>query len=187
MGLPPPYVALWRLSAGGRCERVVFAWVSWITGLRRGAMADLVEETVRQIRARLKELAPVVAEYERLEAAYAALDGGGRQGARGRGPAGAAPAARRRSAGDGRRRVSQRSRPRAKRGQNKAAVFAVISERPGVTVTEIAAATGIAKPLIYNTTRAGVERGELERVALPGGQSGFKTAAALRDAGTAQA
>ena len=27
---------------------------------------------------------------------------------------------------------------------------------------------------MYNTTRAGVERGELDWVALPGGQQGFK-------------
>jgi hypothetical protein len=53
-------------------------------------------------------------------------------------------------------------------------VFGVIADRPGVTVTEIAQVTGIAKPLIYNTTRAGLERGELERIALPGGQQGFK-------------
>ena len=72
------------------------------------------------------------------------------------------------------RSASRRSRPRAPRGQNKAAVFGVIAERQGVTVTEIAQVTGIAKPLIYNTTRAGVERGELERVALPGGQQGFR-------------
>jgi hypothetical protein len=65
---------------------------------------------------------------------------------------------------------------RAKRGQNKAAVFGVIAERPGVTVAEIPQVTGIAKPLIYNTTRAAVERGELERVALPGGHRGFKMA-----------
>ena len=34
--------------------------------------------------------------------------------------------------------------------------------------------TGITKPPIYNTTRAGVERDELDRVALAGGQQGFK-------------
>ena len=39
-------------------------------------MGDLVEETVRGIRARLKELGPAMAEYERLLAAYEALDGG---------------------------------------------------------------------------------------------------------------
>jgi hypothetical protein len=76
--------------------------------------------------------------------------------------------------GDRGRPASRRSGARAKRGQNKAAVFGVISERPGVTVAELAATTGIVKPLIYNTTRAGIGRGELERVALPGGQHGFR-------------
>ena len=66
------------------------------------------------------------------------------------------------------------ARPRAPRSQSKAAVYRVITERPGVTVTEIAEVTGIIKPLIYNTTRSGVERGELDRVALPGGRQGFK-------------
>jgi hypothetical protein len=72
------------------------------------------------------------------------------------------------------------ARVRAKRGDNKAAVFGVIVDRPGVTVSEIAQATGIARPLIYNTTRAGVERGELGLVALAGGQHGFRIAYAAR-------
>jgi hypothetical protein len=131
-------------------------------------MADLVQETVQGIRARMSELAPVVAEYERLQAAYAALAGPGADPAD-RLPARDASAPRRR-----RRSVSRPSRPRAPRGQNKAAVYGVITERPGVTVSEIAEVTGIAKPLTHNTTRAGVERGELERVALPGGQQGFR-------------
>ena len=41
-------------------------------------------------------------------------------------------------------------------------------------MTETAQVAGITKPLIYNTTRAGVERSELKRVALPGGQQVFK-------------
>jgi hypothetical protein len=137
-------------------------------------MGDLVDEMVRGIRVRLKELRPAMAEYERLQAAYEALDGGGAEsGAR----RSAGDATRGQRSGPGRKRTratSQRSRPRAKRGANKAAVLGVITDRPGVTVTEIASVTGIAKPLIYNTTRAGIERGELERVALPGGQHGFR-------------
>jgi hypothetical protein len=142
-------------------------------------MADLVEETVRGIRARLRELAPVIAEYERLQAAYAALDGPSREGGDRR--SGTAGTRARQPTGGGRERAgsgSRRSGRRAKRGQNKAAVFGVIAERPEVTVAEIAQVTGIAKPLVYNTTRAGVERGELERVALPGGHQGFKMAQA---------
>jgi hypothetical protein len=144
-------------------------------------MADLVDETVHGIRARLKELAPVVAEYERLDAAYAALDGPGSgldQRAVGRR---SAQTPRRSGARGGRAASASRpTAPRAKRGQNKAAVFGVIAERPGVMVSEIAEVTGIAKPLVYNTTRAGVERGELERVSLPGGLAGFRTAQASK-------
>jgi hypothetical protein len=142
-------------------------------------MGDLVDETLRGIRARLKELAPSVAEYERLQAAYAALDGASGESGEGRN-AGARTAAGKRG-GSGRRRAGtarRRAGGRAERGQNKAAVFGVIEQRPEVTVAEVASVTGIAKPLIYNTTRAGVERGELERVALPGGRQGFKIAQA---------
>ena len=81
-------------------------------------MADLVDEMVQGIRARLNELAPAVAEYERLQAAYAALEGPGATGASG---------GRTASAGRGRGRSGSRpSRPRAPRGQNKAAVFGVV-------------------------------------------------------------
>ena len=138
-------------------------------------MADLVDETVRAIRARMSELAPVVAEYERLQAASAALEGPGADSADRRSARAGARGGQDTSARRGRgRSASQPSRLRKPRGHNKAAVYGVITERPGVTVTEIAHVTGIAKPLIYNTTRTGVERGELDRVALPGGQQGFK-------------
>ena len=139
-------------------------------------MGDLVDETLRGIRERLKELAPAVAEYGRLEAASAALDGSGGGSGEAR-KAGADTARRKRGAGGRRARSAvRRAGGRAKRGQNKAAVFGVVEQRPGVTVAELASVTGIAKPLIYNTTRAGVERGELERVDLPGGRQGFKMA-----------
>jgi hypothetical protein len=116
-----------------------------------------------------------VAEYERLRAAYEALDSGGVKSGK-RESAGASTRGQRSGGRRARgRSASRRSGPRAKRGQNKAAVFGVIADRPGVTVSEIAHVTGIAKPLIYNTTRAGAQRGELERVALPGGQHGYRT------------
>ena len=138
-------------------------------------MADLVEETVLAIRARMSELAPVVAEYERLQAASAALERPGAESADQLSARANPRDGRDTSAGRGQGRSASRpSRPRAPRGQNKAAVYGVIAERPGVTVTEIAQVTGITKPLIYNTTRAGIERGELDRFALPGGHQGFK-------------
>ena len=87
-------------------------------------MSDLVEETVRGIRARLKELAPVVGEYERLQAAYAALDGAGagmghqRSVGAGTRERPRKPAARRRAGSR-----SRRADARVKRGHNKAAVW----------------------------------------------------------------
>jgi hypothetical protein len=92
-------------------------------------MDDLVEETERGIRARLRELAPVVAEFERLEAAYAALDGSGADGVGDRRSAKAGTRAR--EGGNRRARAraaSHGSGTRAKRGQNKAAVHGVIAE-----------------------------------------------------------
>lgn len=47
------------------------------------------------------------------------------------------------------------------------------------------AADGIAKPLIYNTTRAGVAHAELDRVTLPGRQHGFRMAQEAGDRATA--
>jgi hypothetical protein len=143
--------------------------------LKEELMADLVDQTLEAVRARLRELAPMVSEYQRLESAYAALDGAGGAGA-GRGGAAGTATRVRRSRGTRREpgRAASRGR-RARRGENKAAVYGAIAQRPGVTVAEIAGVTGIGKPLIYNATRAGVDSGELERVALPSGQNGFRT------------
>ena len=106
-------------------------------------MADLIEETVQAVRSRMSELEPVVAEYERLQAASAALEGHGEESADQQSARAGAQGARDTSAQRGRgRAASRRSRPRAPRGQNKAAVFGVIAERPGVTVSEIAHLTG---------------------------------------------
>jgi hypothetical protein len=79
---------------------------------------------VAGIRARMSELAPVVAEYERLQAACAALAGPGTGFAAGGRRAPATRAGRDTSARRGRGRSPLRpSRPRPPRGQNKAAVL----------------------------------------------------------------
>jgi hypothetical protein len=124
-------------------------------------VADLLDQTLAEIRARLKELRPLVAEYERLEAAAAALNG----------QAHVSSATRPR-----RRRPASSRRPRAPRGANKEKIYAAIEARPGATVGEIAEASGVAKRIIYNVTRQGVEKGELERQELPSGSAGFKRA-----------
>ena len=123
-------------------------------------MGQSLDDVRKQLRDRLEELGPLVAEYEQLERASRAL-GEGRQRSSGRASA-------------GRRRKS--STARAPRGQTKQAIYAVIGERSGVSVGEIASVTGITKPLIYNATRTGVQKGELRKVDVGGGRSGFALA-----------
>jgi hypothetical protein len=125
-------------------------------------MPDLVDETLTLIRRRLTELKPSVEEYHRLRAAGEAL--GGLDGSPRRTPR---PRRDRKSS-----TVSQR----APRGQNREKALAVIGERPGVTVTELAEVTGIGKPTLYNLAHTLAEKGEVEKLRLPGGQTGFRLA-----------
>lgn len=122
-------------------------------------MAQSLADLTAQLRERLTELRPLVDEYHQLERAASALGIDGDP----------APAK-----GRSRRAAVAKPKARAPRGSNKAAVAAVVAERPGVTVSEIAEVTGIAKPLIYNVTRAGVTQGDMEAVDLGGGRKGFK-------------
>src|SRR3954470_1582121 len=63
-------------------------------------MTDFLEEKKREINARLKELRPLVDEYQRLEAAAAALDGvGGGRAAESAGAGGGRSTRRTRGAG----------------------------------------------------------------------------------------
>ena len=125
-------------------------------------MAKSLDDVKRELRDRLNELRPLVDEYRQLERAAAALGA----------EPGDSPQRRPSEPSSGAKRTK-----RAGRGENKQAVFQVIGERPGVSVGEIAAATGIGNPLVYGVTRNGVARGELEPVDLGGGRKGFKLAA----------
>jgi hypothetical protein len=126
-------------------------------------MAKSLDDVKRELRSRLEELRPLVDEYQQLQRAAEAL-----------GTPGDEPRRTRRATAPG----GRRSAKRAGRGENKQAVFRVISERPGVSVGEIAQVTGIGNPLVYGVTRNGVSRGELEAVDLGGGRKGFKLAEA---------
>nr|MBA3305693.1 hypothetical protein [Thermoleophilaceae bacterium] len=65
-------------------------------------MTDFLDEKRKEIDARLKELRPLVEEYERLEKAVAALAGVGASGAaQGRRRSGPAAGSRRRGSGSG--------------------------------------------------------------------------------------
>ena len=113
-------------------------------------MADFLDEKRSEIGARLKELKPLVEEYERLVAAAAALDGvhttatAAPRAATTR--AAKAPARRRSTAsqnGSGRR-----GRPKGS-GTRGAEALALVKESPGITIPELAAKMGIKQNYLY--------------------------------------
>ena len=111
-------------------------------GARRGVlffsysyslMADFLDEKRREIDARMRELRPLVEEYNRLEKASAALAGvGGNGGAR------ASRSPRRRG----------RGRPRGSGTRAKQALE-LVRARPGITIRELADAMGIHANYLY--------------------------------------
>jgi Winged helix-turn-helix DNA-binding len=142
-------------------------------------LEPLLPRLKREIEARLAELRPVVEEVAQLEAARRAmLDE--REAER-------REAARREAARAVRvRRPSPAPRPRAQeapatpaprpgggrapRGANRDAILALVEERPGVSVAEIAAVTKIPKPTVATTVsklkREGVLADEMGGVKL---------------------
>jgi hypothetical protein len=103
-------------------------------------MADFLDEKRKEIQARLKELRPLVDEFHRLEAAERALSGVG-----GGSAAPAAPRRARRSGGAGNGR---RGRPKGS-GTRAQEALKLVSERPGITIPELADAMGIKQNYLY--------------------------------------
>ena len=113
-------------------------------------MADFLDEKRKEIDARLRELRPMIDEYERLEKAAAALAGVGSNGNGARASTRSAsagrtarPARRRKSTGGG-----KRGRPK---GSGKRAIQAqeLVSARPGITIPELADQMGIQSNYLY--------------------------------------
>ncbi len=103
-------------------------------------MADFLDEKRNEIDARLRELRPLVDEYNRLEKAAAALSGVG-------GTRRAATAPRRRrggTTGGGRRR----GRPRGSGNRAKQALE-LVRTRPGISIKEMADAMKIQPNYLY--------------------------------------
>jgi hypothetical protein len=94
-------------------------------------MADFLDEKRKEIDARLRELRPLVDEYNRLEKAAAALAGVGGTATR--------PA---------RRRGRGRGRPRGSGTRAKEALE-LVRTRPGITIGEMADAMGIKANYLY--------------------------------------
>ncbi len=111
------------------------------------ATTDFLDEKRHEIAARLKELRPLVDEYQRLDAAAAALDGVPASvhaaPATRRAPARATAAPRKRGATHGRR-----GRPKGS-GTRGAEALALVRTNPGITIPEIAEKMGIKQNYLY--------------------------------------
>jgi hypothetical protein len=101
-------------------------------------MADFLDEKRKEIDARLRELRPMVEEFNRLEQAAAALAGVGT----GDGPA--RRTTRRRTTAAG----GRRGRPRGSGARAKQALE-IVRARPGITISELADAMGIKANYLY--------------------------------------
>jgi hypothetical protein len=117
-------------------------------------MTDFLDEKRKEIQTRLKELKPLVDEYQRLEAAERALAGvGGRAAPR---PAASAPPARRsRSSSNGRR-----GRPKGS-GTRAVQALELVRARPGITIPELAEAMGIKQNYLYRVMPTLAEEGQV--------------------------
>src|SRR3954452_1316169 len=132
-------------------------------------MAEQLLDRIRaEIRERLKESEAPVREYERLERALEALGGQVDAEPGSRGAEASAPRRR------GRAKTRAGSAKRAPRGANREAVLRVLGERPGVSVNELSAASGVDRPVLYNLLKTLEQRGEVVKEQMPGGGTGYR-------------
>jgi hypothetical protein len=125
-------------------------------------LADFVDSTVKDIDKRLSELK---VEVSKLEAARAALVGGRRGPGR---PASTNGAGSTSSSSTGTRRrgpARRAGRPRGRRGGNTRAnqALALVTEKPGITIPEIAEALKIEPNYLYRVMPKLVEDGQVTR------------------------
>jgi hypothetical protein len=118
-------------------------------------LADFVDSTVKDIDRRLSELK---VEVSKLEAARTALVGGRRGPGR--------PASANGATASPRRRATRRAgRPRGRRGGNTRAnqALALVQEKPGITIPQIAESLKIEPNYLYRVMPKLVEDGQVSR------------------------
>ena len=106
-------------------------------------MADFLDEKKREIAARLKELRPLVEEYQRLEAAQRALEGVATDA-----PAPRRAGTRRRNGAGSASGSSRRGRPRGTGTRAKQALE-LVQANPGITIPDLAEQMGIKQNYLY--------------------------------------
>lgn len=122
-------------------------------------MPDLLDTTRQEIAARIRELKPLVEEYQRLERAASLLGGNGAKPSarRGRRPGRPKTTARRAVTKTGTqtpkvatKRAGRRPAGRRKGSGTRAAeTRALVQARPGITIPELASAMGIKQNYLY--------------------------------------
>ena len=111
---------------------------------------DFLDEKRNEIGTRLDQLRPLIDEYQRLEAAAAALDGVAKamptapNGAARRAPAPRRATSTRRSPG----KAGRRGRPKGS-GTRGLEALALVKASPGVTIPELADKMGIKQNYLY--------------------------------------
>jgi CRP-like cAMP-binding protein len=121
-------------------------------------VADFLDEKRKEIQGRLKELRPLVDEFHRLEAADRALSGVGTP-APGGGGATATPSRRTRRSSNG---TGRRGRPRGS-GTRSQEALKLVSERPGITIPELAESMGIKQNYLYRVMPGLAEEGRVTK------------------------
>jgi ribosomal protein S25 len=114
-------------------------------------MADFLEEKRKEIDARLRELRPLVDEFNQLEKAAAALAGVG--GTR------STTTRARRSSSSGPRK---RARPPGSGNRAKQALE-LVRARPGITISELANAMGIKANYLYRVMPTLQKEGQVKK------------------------
>lgn len=119
-------------------------------------MTDFLDEKRTEIDARLKELKPLVDEYERLEKAAAALSGVDTSGSQRR------PSGSRRRSASGSSGSGRRGRPR---GSGKRALQAqeLVNAQPGITIPELADAMNIQANYLYRVMPTLQSEGKVQK------------------------
>jgi len=102
-------------------------------------MTDFLDEKRKEIEGRLKELRPLVDEYNRLEQASAALQGVGGNGAR---------STTRRRGSSARRGTGRRGRPRGS-GTRAIQALELVKAQPGIKIADLADQMGIKANYLY--------------------------------------
>jgi hypothetical protein len=124
-------------------------------------MADFLEEKRKEIQARLKELKPLVDEYNRLEAAERALAGVNgttppRATRSASSSASSTPRRGRRSSGGS----ARRGRPKGS-GTRAVQALELVRSRPGITIPELAEAMGIKQNYLYRVMPTLADEGQV--------------------------